>query len=66
MGFLKKIDALEFLLGALESVLMHETDLGWEDPVIHLVLLAIIGTAHWKRRWRPGGPPASESPVARD
>ncbi len=52
------------MLGALESVLTHETDLGWEDPVIHLVLLAIIGAAHWKRRWRPGGTPAPESPVS--
>ena len=41
------------MLGALEAVLTTQTDLGWEDPVIHLVFLTIIGTAHWKRRWRP-------------
>lgn len=37
---------------ALEAVLTTETDLGWFDPVLHLLFLAIIGTAHWNRRWR--------------
>ena len=37
---------------ALEAVLTTETDLGWFDPVLHLIFLAIIGTAHWNRRWR--------------
>ncbi len=42
------------MLGALEAVLTTETDLGWLDPVLHLVFLTIIGATHWKRRWRPG------------
>jgi len=37
---------------ALEAVLTTETDLGWFDPVLHLLFLAIIGIAHWNRRWR--------------
>ena len=41
------------MFGALEAVLTTETDLGWFDPALHLVFLAIIGTVHWKRRWRP-------------
>ncbi len=43
------------MFGALEAVLTTETDLGWFDPALHLVFLAIIGTVHWKRRWRPAG-----------
>ena len=42
------------MTGALEAVLTTETDLGWFDPALHLVFLTIIGTVHWKRRWRPG------------
>ena len=42
------------MLGALEAVLTTETDLGWFDPALHLIFLAIIGTTHWTRRWRPG------------
>ena len=41
------------MFGALEAVLTNETDLGWFDPALHLAFLAIIGTVHWKRRWRP-------------
>ena len=41
------------MIGALEAVLTTETDLGWLDPALHLVFLTIIGTAHWRRRWRP-------------
>ena len=41
------------MVGALEAVLTTETDLGWFDPALHRVFLAIIGTAHWKRRWKP-------------
>lgn len=41
------------MIGALEAVLTTETDLGWPDPVVHLVFLAIVGTARWRRRWRP-------------
>ena len=37
----------------LEAVLTNETDLGWFDPALHLAFLFIIGTVHWKRRWRP-------------
>ncbi len=40
------------MLGALEAVLTTETDMGWFDPVLHLVFLTIIGSVHWKRRWR--------------
>ena len=40
------------MTGALEAVLTTETDLGWFDPALHLVFLTIIGTVHWKRRWR--------------
>jgi uncharacterized membrane protein YphA (DoxX/SURF4 family) len=39
------------MVGALEAVLTTETDLGWFDPALHLVFLAIIGTVHWRRRW---------------
>ena len=42
------------MVGALEAVLTTETDLGWFDPALHLVFLTIIGSAHWKRRWRRG------------
>ena len=41
------------MVGALEAVLTTETALGWFDPILHLFFLAIIGTAHWKRRARP-------------
>jgi uncharacterized membrane protein YphA (DoxX/SURF4 family) len=40
------------MFGALEAVLTTETALGWFDPVLHLVFLTIIGTVHWKRRWK--------------
>ena len=40
------------MAGALEAVLTTETVMGWFDPVLHLVFLSIIGTVHWKRRWR--------------
>ena len=43
------------MFGALEAVLTTETDLGWFDPALHLVFLAIIAAVHWKRRWRPAG-----------
>ena len=36
------------MFGALEAVLTTETDLGWFDPALHLVFLAIIGSVHWK------------------
>ena len=41
------------MLGALEAVLTTETDLGWFDPLLHLVFLTIVGAVLWKRRWRP-------------
>ena len=41
------------MVAALEAVLTTETALGWFDPILHMVFLAIIGTVHWKRRWRP-------------
>ncbi len=41
------------MIGALEAVLTTETDLGWLDPVLHLVLLSVIGIVQWRRRWRP-------------
>ncbi|GEM_PF-1642669 len=50
------------MFGALEAVLTTETDLGWFDPTLHLVFLTIIGTVHWKRRWRPSR--AAEMPTS--
>jgi hypothetical protein len=41
------------MLGALHAVLTHPNDLGAFGPVMHLVLLGIIGFARWGRRWRP-------------
>lgn len=46
------IGLIVIMFGALEAVLTTETALGWFDPVLHLVFLTIIGTVHWKRRWR--------------
>jgi len=50
------------MFGALEAVLTTETDLGWFDPTLYLVFLTIIGTVHWKRRWRPSR--AAEMPTS--
>lgn len=41
------------MFGALEAVLTTETDLGWFDPVLHLVLLTIILAVRWPDRWHP-------------
>ena len=46
------IGLIVIMFGALEAVLTTETALGWFDPVLHLVFLTIIGTVHWKRRWK--------------
>jgi len=40
------------MLGALQAVLTHPNDLGATTPIIHIALLALIGTVRWKRRWR--------------
>ena len=41
------------MVGALQAVLTTDTDLGWFDPVLHLVMLGVIGGVRWPRRWRP-------------
>jgi uncharacterized membrane protein YphA (DoxX/SURF4 family) len=42
------------MIGALHAVTTHETDLGVNAPLIHVAFLAVIGTARWRVRWRPG------------
>ncbi len=46
------IGLILIMFRALEAVLTTETAPGWFDPVLHLVFLTIIGTVHWKRRWK--------------
>ena len=41
------------MVGALSTVIVHSSDLGVAGPIVHLVLLAIIGTSRRSRRWRP-------------
>ncbi len=53
---------MSLVVGALKAVLTTETDLGWFDPTLHLVFLTIIGTVHWKPRWRPAR--AAEMPTS--
>jgi len=46
-GFLAVI-----MLGALVTVSVHADPLGITAPIMHLIVLAIIGTARRDRRWR--------------
>jgi len=41
------------MLGALGTVVVHDDPLGITAPIMHLVVLAIIGFARRDRRWLP-------------
>lgn len=46
------------MLGALGTVVVHDSPLGVTGPMVHLVALAIILAARWRVRWLPGSPSA--------
>jgi uncharacterized membrane protein YphA (DoxX/SURF4 family) len=43
------------MVGALGTVVVHDSPLGVTAPIAHLVALAIIGAARREGRWRPRG-----------
>jgi hypothetical protein len=40
------------MLEALATVTLHDDPLGVTAPIMHLMVLAVIGTARRDRRWR--------------
>ncbi len=45
------------MLGALQAVTTHETALGADGPIVHLVLLGIILAGRWRGRWGTASEP---------
>lgn len=44
------------MLGAIWTVMTHESQLGPGAPTLHTAVLGVILVARWKSRWRPGVP----------
>ena len=43
---------IAIMVGALATVLIHESSLGPLGPVIHMGVLVVILRTRWSRRWR--------------
>lgn len=46
---------IAIMIGALVTVLVHESSLGPGAPIANIVALTIIGVPRWGDRWRVGG-----------
>lgn len=45
------------MIGALGTLVIHDSPLGVTAPIVNLVLLGIVVIGRWPDRWRPGARP---------
>ena len=48
------------MVGALGTVIAHDSPLGVAAPIANLVAVTIVGVARRRRRWKPGGKQAPD------